>query len=246
MPWLASTCLSYLRFSDLEHGGAFQQRFHARQGVVEWQLLRHAGIVVRQRQICGFTAVSGEGHPDDACGKRVEAGGFRDEADQRGIRDLVEPALQGFFGQDGFVVAGLDHAAQLQPHLQRGRVRLAGLGRRRGVAGGEFAQPGLEFESFIQLGELALVLLPVRQIIQPHRQLHIALDGNQLASGWKPGQSLAQVFTDHAADLVGMFDQVIQRAILGQPFYGGLGADFFHAGHVVYCIADQCQVIDDQ
>ncbi len=56
---------------------------------------------------------------------------------------------------------------------------------------------------------------------------------------------IAQVLADHAADFVGMGDHSVQRAVLVQPFDGGLGAAFLDAGHAVHGVADQRQVVDD-
>ena len=55
----------------------------------------------------------------------------------------------------------------------------------------------------------------------------------------------AQVGADDAADLGGMGDDTVERAVLRQPFDGGLRADLGHARHVVDAVAHQRQVIDD-
>jgi hypothetical protein len=58
-------------------------------------------------------------------------------------------------------------------------------------------------------------------------------------------QVLAQVFAHLAAHLVGVGDQVVEGAVLGEPLHGGLGAALFHARHVVHRVADQGEVVDD-
>ena len=55
----------------------------------------------------------------------------------------------------------------------------------------------------------------------------------------------AQVLADHAADLVRIGQQVIQRAVFGKPFHRCLGPALGHARHVVHGIAHQRQIIHD-
>ena len=43
-----------------------------------------------------------------------------------------------------------------------------------------------------------------------------------------------------------MGDDVIKRAVLRQPFDGGFGADFPHAGDVINTVAYQYQIIHNQ
>ncbi|MPM86686.1 hypothetical protein SDC9_133777 [bioreactor metagenome] len=56
---------------------------------------------------------------------------------------------------------------------------------------------------------------------------------------------IAQVLADHAGNLVGVGDDGVERAVLRQPFDGGLRAALGDAGNAVDGVADQCQVIDD-
>ena len=62
----------------------------------------------------------------------------------------------------------------------------------------------------------------------------------------QPVQGLAQILAGHALDLARARHQRVERAELGQPFGGGFGADFFHAGHVVHRIPHQGLKIDHQ
>ena len=85
-----------------------------------------------------------------------------------------------------------------------------------------------------------------RHVRHPAIQVAIGLDGEQFASRGQPANRLAQVFPGHALDLVGMGNQIVERAIFLQPLGRSLRPDFGHSGHVVHHIAHQCLVVHHQ
>ena len=77
------------------------------------------------------------------------------------------------------------------------------------------------------------------------RQFDIALDGKQGARLRQPVQRLTQIFPNRTTDVWCIFDDVVQRAVLRQPFHCGFRPDLGHTRHVVHAVTDQRQVIDD-
>ena len=109
----------------------------------------------------------------------------------------------------------------------------------------QFAPPRFEFETIIQLGEFRRILRLRCQIRYLHRQFDIALDGQQRARLRQPVQRVTQILSDRAADVRCAFDDVVQRAVLRQPFHRGFRPDFRNTWHVIDAVTDQRQVIDD-
>ena len=79
----------------------------------------------------------------------------------------------------------------------------------------------------------------------PRAARHRAGAVQQLARGRQPVARLAQVLAHHAADLVGVRQDLVQRAVLLQPLGRGLRPDLVHARDVVHAVADQREVVDD-
>ena len=109
----------------------------------------------------------------------------------------------------------------------------------------QFTTPGLEFETVEQRCQRRDILRLRCKLVDAQRQFDIAFDGQQLFCLRQPVQRLAQVFADCAADVRRVFNDIVERAVLGQPFHRGFRPDLGHAGHVVDGIADQRQVIND-
>ena len=110
---------------------------------------------------------------------------------------------------------------------------------------GEFAQPTLELEPLIQAAQPFLVRRRRNQFTIGLRQHHIAFHRDQPARLRQPVERLAQIFADHAADLLSVLHHVVQRAILGEPLHRSFRADLVHARNVIHHIAGQCQIIHD-
>jgi len=107
----------------------------------------------------------------------------------------------------------------------------------------QLGNPGAEFVFLEQIQQLVVVLLPIGQVFQTELQFHIGTDGRQLPTQGQDIFGLAQVLTDLAFDLVGVFDQVVQIFVGLQPFNRCFRAAFVHAGDVVDLVPDQGQVI---
>ena len=84
-----------------------------------------------------------------------------------------------------------------------------------------------------------------RELLDLHRQRDVALDRQQLPRPGQPVERLAQVLADHAADLAGVRDHVVERAVLREPLDRGLRADLVHAGTLSIAVADQREVVDE-
>ncbi|MNP28200.1 hypothetical protein D3C76_1211520 [compost metagenome] len=73
---------------DLELGRVFQQRLEGAQYSIAVQLLGHAHVGVRERNIGGFEGLHGKGQPDKLRLLGVKASGFGVKSDQGGLVQL--------------------------------------------------------------------------------------------------------------------------------------------------------------
>jgi hypothetical protein len=110
----------------------------------------------------------------------------------------------------------------------------------------QLLQPALELHAPVEGGQGFLVVFPGEQVGGLHRQGQVGDHGDQPAAQGQEVQVLAQVLAHLAAHLVGAGHQLVQVAVFGEPFDGGLGAALFHAGHVVHGVADEGEVVDDE
>src|SRR5581483_658709 len=112
-----------------------------------------------------------------------------------------------------------------------------------------FLQPGLEAEALVLRAlarRIALArITPVGELLERDREGYITLYREKLARLGQPVFHLAQVLAGKAADFIGMGDYAFERAVLHDPFAGGLRPDLVHAGNVVDLVADQRQIVDD-
>ncbi|CZR33542.1 Uncharacterised protein [Legionella pneumophila] len=54
-----------------------------------------------------------------------------------------------------------------------------------------------------------------------------------------------QIFTNFAANFVGVCKQIIKRLILCQPFYSCFGAAFLYSWNIIYTVSNESEVIND-
>ena len=253
--------------------GILQPRLEPRHGSVAIQLLRRIRATVRQRQVGGMAGLDGEAQADNARLHRVQAGGFGVQRHDVRCGQRLQPVIQLRIRENSFVMAcqrcgsGYRHGWAghngLAKQIRGGTEQVTAAGWRcRRHPGGHFgshfgaghrllhfAQEGAEAAGAEQLGQPRQVALAMQQAVQAGRQLggqiHIALDGDQLASARQPVQRRAQIFAHLAANVGRMRNHAVQAVVLLQPFHRGLGAALVHARHVVHLVADQRQVIDD-
>ncbi len=229
--------------ADLAMVRAFQPRPQRREGRLERQLLRHAGVAVSERDVAGFERLHRQGNADQLRRHRVERCSFGIDAGQFGRADALQPRIELIRRRHHFVFCAafpFGHGA---------------CGLRCGLPGGignglriDFAQPRLEFVPLIKLAQAIGVFIANRQRTDRRhmrRQIAIGPDRHQRARRRQPGQRLAQVFADGTADLAGTLHQRIERTIGVEPLGGGLRADLVDARHVVDAVSDQRQVVDD-
>ena len=90
-----------------------------------------------------------------------------------------------------------------------------------------------------------LILIGDQQPLRPDRQIQVGFQGDEFLAQRDLIQVLAQVFPDLAGKAVRIGHDPVQAAVLRQPLDRGLGAHLGNPRHVVRCVADQRQVIDD-
>ena len=235
--------------AQLGLGRIFQPRTHALQHLFARQLLRHAGIAVRQRDVSALACFHRQRDADHLRRHRFQRGGFGIDRSQLGRIHQGQPLVELLPGRHEFVLA-LDDRHARQGVLRAFR-RVQARGGRRSHAGAlrQFAQHGLEAIALEELAQGVLVFWTADQaFLDRHHVVHqvaIGLHGDQLTALGQPFQCGAQVFAHGAADAVRVFHHAVERAVQGQPFQRRLRAALVHAGHVVDGVADQGQVIDD-
>ena len=94
---------------------AFQPVFQFLQRMFARQLVRRAGIAVRERQVGGLVRLDRKRDADQLRRHDVQAGGFGVDADQLGAGDLFQPRIELGIGEYGFVfAAGIEQVAAVR------------------------------------------------------------------------------------------------------------------------------------
>ena len=150
------------------------------------ELLRRAGIVVRERQIRRPPRLDAKGHAHQLRGQRVEAGGLGVERGQRGGSYHSQPLGHFLFVEYGVVMA----FDRIGPAVGLPRCGLRGSGPRRR----RILQPALEAEALEQLGDFGLAVRLRQQFLRFDRQRHLAVDRKEFFRLRQPRQRAAQVF----------------------------------------------------
>ena len=187
--------------------------------------------MVREGQVDGLVA-EGECEPDEARAHRVFAAADAIQTDQRQRFDFQQQIPELILGEDRAIA----------PLLQRRRWR-RGCFSERGVL--DFLQPGLEAVAIVLRALARRVALALAKLIESERQRDIALHGEELARLRQPVLHLAQVLAGEPADLIGLRDHALERAVLHDPLARGLRSDLVDARDVVDLIADQGEVVHD-
>ena len=81
-----------------------------------------------------------------------------------------------------------------------------------------------------------------------HIGLQIAIGANfqKLTASWQPIYGLAQIFTHHPFDLIGIEHQLVERAVFKQKFDRRFGAYFLHTWHIVDRVTHQNLIVQHQ
>jgi hypothetical protein len=114
------------------------------------------------------------------------------------------------------------------------------------VRGGalDVAQPGFELEALVQLTQQRRIGARQCELGDAHRQRAVGLHRQKPASFGQPGQRAPQVVADDAWNLRGARDDVVETAVLIQPFGRGLRANLRHAGDVVDTVAGEREQVE--
>jgi len=213
---------------------------------------------VSHRDVGGLARLHGQADAHQAGAHRIQRVGLGVEADQLGLLHALDPRLQLFGGQYGFVVA----------RRRQRRIQFDG-GRRFGaatrVAGGGAPQAGDGFAGtggrhqrptqFLQrLGEAVaqVQLTQGRHVGVTQRQCgragiksDVGADGDQFPVQRQPLQRGTQVLADLALHRRCGGNHAVQVLVFGQPLGRGLGPALLDTRHVVHGVAHQCQQVDD-
>ncbi len=253
--------------ADLAADLVLQPQPHARQHGLARQLRggiqpRHVGPAMRDRDVARPARLHRQRDADQLRQHRVDRRRLGIDADELGRVQQPHPRFELRLGGDGFVLdlgrrrfhieqAGLLLCRGLRCVLLDGR---GGLARRAHAAGvgqrfaGGLAQPGLEAIAAEKVSQPGAIFAAIDQGIERRDvrgEVAIGLDGQQLAALGQPVERIAQVLADHALDLAGAGDHVVERAVFAQPLDRCLRPHLGHARHVVHGVTDQRQVIDD-
>ena len=195
-----------------------------------------------ERDVAGLANLDRQRDADDAGGEGIEAGRLGIEGGQFGGFDFCQPGVELRPAHNGFVM-------DVYLADRRGAGRLGRDSARRHGGSGfrpvDFAEPGAELVAGIEFAQGIVVARAGGQRVRCRQIGEVAGDGDQLLAERQESEVIAQVLADHAADFVGMGDDLVERAVLGQPFEGRLRAALGDARHAIDGIADQGQVIDD-
>ena len=163
-----------------------------------------------------------------------------------GRRQALAPAPERRRVEHGFVGLAVDHLRGGNGgRLRHGRIR-GGKRLPTHRAAVQLLQPGPELELREQPAQRVHVRRAAVQVVRIDVQRHVAAHRGQVPVQRQLLQRGAQVLAHLAADVAGMGDHAVQRAVVGEPLGGGLGADLGHAGDVVDRVAGQGQEIGDQ
>ena len=211
------------------------------------ELVRSAGIAVRERHVRPFTGRDRESDSDHPRVHVVEAGGFGVEGEGLGGGDPVHPPVEGLLGQH-----------RLVRRLGLGRGRRAALGSRlpalaRFVARPfeKLAQERTELEPAVQHLEGATVRGAGAKLVGRFRELDVAPDRDEtpreLHLAFRRAvrrEERAQVLADLPPDRRRVVPDPIERAVGGEPLDGRLRSDLGDPRHVVHRVPDEGEVVD--
>ncbi len=232
--------------ADLRAVRVLEQRLELRERLLAVELVRCAGVIVGERQVGRVAGLDAERHADDLGLHVIEAGRLGVEGEERRLLKPCKPGGKLLLGRDRLVMA-LRRVVVLRGSRggRGGRFRC---GRGRGGHGrgaGELAQQRIHFQALVERRERFNVGRLAGELGGLERQLEIAADGRELARQFERLEILAQALADFALDVLGVLDDLVERAVLVQPLGRGLGAHFRNARDVVGAVADEREVVHD-
>ena len=195
------------------------------------ELVGHPGVVMRQRHVGGPAGLDRERYANDTRLHVIEAGGLGIDADQAGVPQRLQPAIETVLIQHRFV-----------GRINSGRWWIVfGYGNRIVQTG----QQAARFNPLVVLAQRRPVTFMRHQVGRAQVERYIRLYRGQRARQRQHVQAGAQALTDLALDLVGTRHQRIQGVELAEPLGRGLGSALGYAGDIVDTVAGQGEVIDD-
>ena len=247
--------------TDLGLGRVFEDRLQRLEHCIAIQLLRHAHVGVRQRDIGRFAGLDREGQADQLRLLRIDAGGLAVEGDQLGLLQLLQPGVELRLLQYQLVITvagwrwlgGFLNGFPCRLGKQIASRRCS-LGRQRLVLPQQVVQPVLELQLAVQLDQRSLIRLARMQRVDLDIQRYVGLDGRQLigqvshlAMLFELGRQALGAANRQLGHLVEVgIDHVEATADTNQQAERGFFTHTGHAGNVVDLVAHQRQVIDDQ
>ncbi len=250
----AGTCqhvhVVFCMLAELGLGGILEQGLQRREHARGVQLRWRPGVIVRKRNIGRCSGLHREGNTHDAGAHGIQGRCFRIECNQLRLLEPVHPGrkLRPFSERlvipcrHRFPTCGL--GCRQIADLGLACWRIAGR-QRRLHALVEITQRGVEFVARVQRAQGFHVGGAQGQIFHAHVQFDVGLDGHQATRQWQLIQRLTQVFTDLAANRMGVVHDAIERSVLGDPLGRRLRSTLGYARHVVHGVTHQRQVVDD-
>jgi hypothetical protein len=228
----------------------FQPGAQPGEHVLQAELVGRRRIPMRHRYVAGLVLGNRDRDADQPRRHRIERCGFGIQAGERRAKDPSDPLVQLPLGEHGLVA----HRRSVDWRLDFGW-RGVGGDRRRGIGravpaavGVRALEPRAKFEPLVQpaqrlrVGRASLQHLELRHL---SRQVCIGQDRDQRARRGQPADGLAQVLARGAVDLLGVLQQVVERAILGEPARGRFRPHLLDARNVIDAVTDQHQIVDD-
>ena len=226
--------------AEFRLGRILEPGLAGRQDLLEIQLLGRSGVIVTQRHVGGLARCDGEGESDDARAHVIETVGFRVEGGQGSGRQFAQPIVEYRALGDLGVMAGLGRRRNADHQACRGFGRgLLDLRRREIFQQQAQLQPAVDFTQTRDVGFAGT------QVVRPELETEVGVDRRELAGQLEHREVAAQVLADLARNLRRMREEAVQRAVLIEPFGGGLRADAADAGYVVGRVADEREIVDD-
>ncbi len=244
--------------AELGLGRIFQPGAHLFQHVFALELVRRAGIAVRQRNVGALARFDRQRNAHHLRRHRIERRRFGIDRRQCGSVDQRQPCVQLRVGENRLVLA-LDDRHAIERGLRAFRRiertaarRAAGCRAHAAVAGfgaAQVAQHRLEAvaaEKFAQ--RVGIFRSANERFFERHHvldQVAVGFHGDQFAAFRQPVERRAQVLAHGATDTAGVFHHAVERAVQREPLDRCFGTALGHARHVVDGVADEGQVIDD-
>ena len=223
-----------------------------------------------QRNVGRLAGRDAQRNAHDLCAHGVKRSGFGVDGRERRLLDPGEPVVERGPVQHRVVFqitlhragGGVEHGGHCWLIVRHRAKQVAhasvfgfggfDLGHRRRHNPAQRLHQALEAIGLVKIQQFVFVgLVQVqagqrRQIGHPGVQVAIGFHGHERPALGQPVHRLAQVLARHALDVVGVFHQLVERAVFHQPFGSRLGAHLGHAGHVVHRVAHQGLVIDHE